>query len=105
MYKKLLQKCIDELGKTDVDLSYLRGILETLVEIEPEAQTSVVTSAFLPKPQAQAFGAVVPGGVAKMQPVDSLSPEEQAVMAAMDSLQSGITPGGSVVTETNINLN
>lgn len=36
MNTKLLQKCIDKLGEQTPDLSYVRGILETLMEMSGE---------------------------------------------------------------------
>lgn len=34
MNTNLLQKCVDELNKETPDISYLKGVLETLIEIE-----------------------------------------------------------------------
>jgi len=48
MNKKILQKCVDALNAEEVDVSYIRGILETLIESIPEttitpiAHTSIV---------------------------------------------------------------
>ncbi len=32
MNKSILKKCLDELGKEKVDISYIRGMLEVLIE-------------------------------------------------------------------------
>lgn len=45
MNKKILQKVVDELGKETPDLSYIRGILETLMET---FEIPVVTPTYFP---------------------------------------------------------
>lgn len=50
MNRKILQKVIDALNKPDADLSYIRGILETLIDSLPEEyiNTSVFKSVSTP---------------------------------------------------------
>ncbi len=40
MNRKIVQKVIDELSKPTPDISYVRGILETVLETLPSDQTS-----------------------------------------------------------------
>lgn len=47
----VLKKCIEELGKDAPDLSYIRGMLETLVELSASPQVNNVTY----RPQATAI--------------------------------------------------
>jgi hypothetical protein len=47
--KNILQKCIDELAKENPKLDYIRGMLEVLVEQEPEKPT-VAPITFTPAP-------------------------------------------------------
>lgn len=47
--KNILQKCIDELAKENPKLDYIRGMLEVLVEQEPE-KPSTTPLAFTPAP-------------------------------------------------------
>ena len=37
IHTKILQKCIDELNKENPDLSYLKGMLETLSEMSEQS--------------------------------------------------------------------
>lgn len=41
MKRNLLQKCLDELLKPEPKLDYIRGILETLTEMEPEEPAKI----------------------------------------------------------------
>lgn len=34
MNKKILQKCVDELGKESPSIEYIKGMLETLIEMD-----------------------------------------------------------------------
>lgn len=44
MNTKILQKCVDELNEEKPDISYLRGTLETLIEMEPKPLGNVLFS-------------------------------------------------------------
>lgn len=49
MNRKILQKCIDALNQPEVDVSYIRGILETLIESLPEEKNNDITTGFVAK--------------------------------------------------------
>lgn len=48
MNRKLLQKVIDELLKDKPDLSYIRGIVETMIESLPEVEHIHDDKSFVP---------------------------------------------------------
>lgn len=58
MNTKILQKCLDELNKESPRLDYLRGMLETLVEMqETPLQTKVYRDIISPNPQPFSYKA------------------------------------------------
>lgn len=72
--KNILQKCIDELTKPEPKLDYIRGMLEVLVEQEPEK--SVATSFIPPNYSKKTLidGSVNPHGLPANDPgMDILS--------------------------------
>jgi hypothetical protein len=99
MQTKILQKCVDELNKdTPADLSYIKGMLETLIALEE----SKPQAAYIPKQ-----GTFLASEVLKPTPVVNefpLTPEEQAVANAMDSAIMGVKPAKVSVIEKNITL-
>jgi len=59
MNRKIIEKILDALNKPQVDVSYVRGILETLLETLPEEKTQEVklfqgkkVDEFIPPPGA-----------------------------------------------------
>lgn len=57
MNTKLLQKCLEELGKEKVDISYIKGILETLIELN---QNPVLSNPLQTKPVVQINAQEIP---------------------------------------------
>jgi hypothetical protein len=42
MYKTILEKCLAELAKDKPELAYIRGMLETLIEIQTAPVTAIL---------------------------------------------------------------
>lgn len=117
MNTKIISKCLDELKKDSPDLSYIRGMLETLIEVDsPMAQypesagiyrsdMGDVGSAYrVPMTNTHGTGGMVSGG-AYNPPEKLSSPESEAVDAAL-AMIGGIQPKPGVVTlERNVLLN
>jgi hypothetical protein len=85
MNKKLLQKVIDELVKDKPDLSYIRGIVETMIESLPEEKHwtdkvldlekgELVTKD--PKEEAQILDAQARLAIEKMKEFNKLNPPQ-----------------------------
>lgn len=70
MNTQILNKCIEELKKETPDLSYIRGILETLVDSTPIATTYSPGITYQPQQ-------VFPGVVTTSQSPDLISDEER----------------------------
>lgn len=86
--KKLLQKILDEVQKDKPDLSYIRGMIETMMDMdEPSQGTLTFTNGNYVPP----IGHVAPVSVA-----------EQAAQMAEAGFVKGVVP---METETNIVLN
>jgi hypothetical protein len=75
MNTNLLQKCIVELQKDKPDLSYMRGILETLI-VMAGVPTSSVSSIVLPPPTMMS---------SRQTTVEGLTEEEQEYHSKMTS--------------------
>lgn len=52
MNTRLLQKCIDKLNEDKPDLSYVKGILETLMEMSGESTVASIVPKILTPPPA-----------------------------------------------------
>lgn len=52
MSKKILQKCVDELKKESPNIPYIQGILETLIEMDPEKDISAIPLGLIPRNDA-----------------------------------------------------
>lgn len=48
MSKKILQKVVDELKKDSPDLPYIRGILETLIDMDSDTVTHTMAGTVFP---------------------------------------------------------
>lgn len=117
MNTKIISKCLDELKNESPDLSYIRGMLETLLETE---FSSVQNQISIPNHQDQSNipyrvpmmpYSMIPSGNLPITnlPVTSsstaISPESAAVDAAL-AMIGGIQPKLGVVTlEKNVLLN
>lgn len=103
MNTSILKKCIAELQKGNPDLSYLRGMLETLLEMQGEGsleKTTAIHSMDM-RPQQNYLD---PRLVPLAGPIDK-SPEGMAVDAALATLQ-GVKPRPETLTiEKNTILN
>lgn len=72
----LLQKCVDELKAEKPDLSYIRGIIETLIEANLPMKSLVSTTIKFPD-----AGVVIPP-----QPIDEVSVLEASTKAMIDRI-------------------
>lgn len=109
MNTSILKKCIAELQKETPDLSYLRGMLETLLEMQgSDSSTSTPTSANIFDGMGTYYTNALNPSMPSMQPLAGSidkSPEGMAVDAALASLQ-GVKPRPeTLIIEKNINLN
>lgn len=102
---KILMKCKEALSKEDPDLSYVRGMLETLIDIETPLDNETATVLKWPNPDTQA------GQVHHQYPVGKLvsaddpeSPAAAAANAALAGIGSGPQPKQGIL-EKNITLN
>lgn len=103
MNTKIISKCLDELAKDSPDLSYIRGMLETLVEISSDPWDRI------PKDNGIVhvnYDKTIPSGFPSLGTTSSTaSPEAQAVEDALASLNSMPKPHlGGMTLERNINL-
>lgn len=109
MNTKILQKCIDALSTTEPDLSYIRGMLETLLELteKPLENKANFADGSIVSPRNTTLspdhGSFPPTG--KVVNVSDMSPEEQAAHAALNMIVPGMKSPIPAVVETNIILN
>lgn len=102
MNASILRKCIEELAKAAPDLSYVRGMLETLAELQdPRVSGSFgYLEEALPKPSHTALDWPMP----EPRIVGANTPEGRAVEEALASLQ-GPRPSSTLSIEKNVILN
>lgn len=103
MNTSVIQKCITELQKESPDLSYLRGMLETLLEMQDKPYSlGTAANVYPTKYEAITASSFPPTG--KLVTADS--PEGMAVEAALAGLTGMPQPNlGSLTIEKNITLN
>ena len=90
MNKKTIQKVIDELKNEKPDLSYIRGILETLMDSEPH-DTNVYSGSYMQIPIKSSVS---------VNENQNLTAAEQAAALAEAGFIKGTNPG--TISETNI---
>lgn len=100
MFTSILQKCLAELVKETPDISYVRGMLETLIEIEPKEPSIKSWSQVQEINVDNVYKSSYPTLMA-----NDPTPEGQAVDMALASLQGMPKPKlDSLTIEKNIIL-
>jgi hypothetical protein len=94
----LLQKCVDELSKDQPDLSFIKGILTTVIEMNP---SNVKVSEPTGVSVASAGGMV--NRIQLPEEKKELTPAEQSVAEAL-AMTQGARPANTSVLEKNIIL-
>lgn len=92
--KKLLQKILDEVQKDKPDLSYIRGMIETMMDMEDEPKALNIINGTSTYPQYPMTSLGVAGS--------NEDPAKMAVQMAEAGFVKGVAP---MTTETNTILN
>lgn len=104
MNTSVIQKCITELQKESPDLSYLRGMLETLLDMQSDPWQRIPVDNSTTHINASSISPGAFPSLGKVVTADS--PEGMAVEAALASLGSNVKPNlNSLTLEKNITLN
>ncbi len=101
MNTNTLRKAIEELSKTAPDISYVRGMLETLVEVSEGANQT----RDIPLSGLGHINSMVPNFPPTGKTVTADSPEGMAVEAALASLGGPRPNLNSLTLEKNVTLN
>lgn len=104
MQNSILQKCVDELNKENPDLSYVKGMLETLIAMTQGNGIGLASAELTAKPTVTSQNIGV--NPARSIHVEAeLTPAEQAAANAIAIATGGMKPAHTGVLETNIILN
>ncbi len=106
MNTTILEKVIAELKNEKPDLSYIRGMIETLLEMQPKAvgllgMSTGTSYASVTGPALKPSGTPPFGDSTLVKPVDN-SPSAQAVDAALASIGAMPTPKPGVMEKNTI---
>lgn len=101
----ILQKCVDELAKSEPDLSYVRGMLETIIAMNPQGGKPVVGNGLPTLKGTGLLGSDPNIHLANAEEQTELSDAEQAAAEAIAIAGGGKPPVKAAVLETNIVLN
>lgn len=101
MNTNILKKCLDELAKGTPDISYVRGMIETLLELsEQDKPIQTVLTAQYEYQQGKK-----PYNLRAQEDTGEKSPAEIAAMSALGSIQDMPQPKQTAVIEKNVILN
>lgn len=95
----ILKKCLLELEKENPDLSYIKGMLETLVDMNDSSGAKAVRDDSYTTSRGMLGGnALVPNRIED----DEMTEEEKAVAEAMGLVQAGFSPKPGVMEQNTV---
>ena len=75
----ILKKCLDELTQDKPNIDYVRGMLETLIEMQPVSEITrekVITSPFVPEQSKDEAAILDAEARAKLESIKGLNTEQ-----------------------------
>lgn len=105
MNTSILKKCLEELSKTTPDISYVRGMLETLLEVSTDGANQIRDIPMGNYPPNAALFQPSTNFPSPGKTVTADSPEGMAVEAALASIGMAQPNLNSLTLEKNIVLN
>lgn len=105
MNNQILQKCVDELNKTTPDLSYLKGMLETVIAMSSGVANIGSVSLASAVLDSKNIAVKTDGSIHVQEENKELTPAEQAAQEAIAMATGGLQPAKSGIIEKNVILN